>query len=78
MTVYKMALSGNLRTKRCDEDLKKTNDRTWVFLKEQDSIWEKSIKKMGFGALPMLIFGGFRFIPYQYNMIRDWILQSGI
>jgi hypothetical protein len=78
MTVYKMALSGNLRTKRCDEDLKKTNDRTLVFLKEQDSIWENQSKKWDSALLPMLIFGGFRFIPYQYNMIQGLILQSGI
>ncbi|MGK0296410.1 MAG: lycopene beta-cyclase [Ulvibacter sp.] len=75
MTVYKMALSGKFKDKTIlllDEDLKKTNDRTWCFWKEQDSIWEKSISKKWDSAL--FANADFRrdldLSPYQYNMIQ--------
>ncbi|HEY4618589.1 MAG TPA: lycopene cyclase family protein [Flavobacterium sp.] len=75
MTVYKMALSGKFKDKTIlliDEDIKKTNDRTWCFWKENDSVWEKSISKKWNSAL----FANAEFSrdldlqPYQYNMVQ--------
>jgi lycopene beta-cyclase len=75
MTVYKMALSGKFKDKTIlliDENIKQTNDRTWCFWKEQDSIWEKSISKKWDSAL--FANADFRrnldLSPYQYNMIQ--------
>lgn len=75
MTVYKMALSGKFKDKTIlliDEDVKKTNDRTWCFWKENDSVWEKSISKKWNSAL--FANADFRrdldLSPYQYNMVQ--------
>src|SRR3970282_2125251 len=74
-TVYKMALSGKFQDKTIlliDQDIKKTNDRTWCFWKENDSVWEKSISKKWNSAL----FANAEFSrdldlqPYQYNMVQ--------
>jgi lycopene beta-cyclase len=51
MTVIKWRYPENLRTKRFSMLMSlKKRMRTLVFLKEQDSIWEKSISKNEFGA----------------------------
>jgi lycopene beta-cyclase len=75
MTVYKMALSGKFKDKTIlliDENIKQTNDRTWCFWKEQDSIWDKAISKKWDSAL--FANADFRrdldLSPYQYNMVQ--------
>ena len=75
MTVYKMALSGKFKEKTIlliDENIKQTNDRTWCFWKENDSVWEKSISKKWDSAL--FANADFRrdldLLPYQYNMVQ--------
>lgn len=75
MTVYKMALSGKFKDKTIlliDEDIKKTNDRTWCFWQENDSVWEQSISKKWDSAL--FANADFRrnlnLLPYQYNMVQ--------
>lgn len=48
MTVYKMVNSGNFRDKNIlliDENPKKTNDRTWCFWENQETIWNDIISK---------------------------------
>lgn len=76
MTVYKMVLSEKFIGKTIlliDEDLKKTNDRTWCFWQKESSIWESVISKKWDTAL----FANESFkrnldlIPYQYNQIRS-------
>jgi lycopene beta-cyclase len=75
MTVYKMAKSGKFKEKTIlllDENLKKTNDRTWCFWQIEKGDWEQSISKKWNSAL----FANADFKrnldlqPYQYNMIR--------
>lgn len=75
MTVYKMAKSGKFKEKTIlllDENLKKTNDRTWCFWQIEKGDWERSISKKWNSAL----FANADFKrnldlqPYQYNMIR--------
>ena len=75
MTVYKMVQSGKFNDKSIlllDENIKKTNDRTWCFWTKEESIWEKSISKKWDSAL----FANENFKrdldlkPYQYNMVR--------
>jgi lycopene beta-cyclase len=75
MTVYKMIQSGDFSDKSIlliDEDAKKTNDRTWCFWQEEQSIWEQSITKKW--ALALFASEGFsrdlELKPYQYNRIN--------
>ncbi|PAM95812.1 lycopene cyclase [Flavobacterium sp. IR1] len=75
MTVYKMVLSGSFSDRSIlllDEDAKKTNDRTWCFWDQNQSIWNSIVfKKWNFA-----LFGHDNFKqdldlkPYQYNQIR--------
>lgn len=76
MTVYKMVLSEKFIGKTIlliDEDLKKTNDRTWCFWQKEPSIWESVISKKWDTAL----FANESFkrnldlSPYQYNQIHS-------
>lgn len=75
MTVYKMVLSGKFTDKSIlllDQDLKKTNDRTWCFWEKEDTIWNPIISKKWDTAL----FANEDFNrhlalkPYQYNQIK--------
>ncbi|NGY36774.1 lycopene cyclase [Flavobacterium sp. XN-5] len=85
MTVYKMARSGkfkessillldepNTKGEKCEENPKKTNDRTWCFWQKQVGNWEQSVSKRWDSAL----FANADFKrdldlqPYQYNMIQ--------
>lgn len=48
MTVYKMILSGKFSDKSIlllDQDVKKTNDRTWCFWEKEESVWNSVISK---------------------------------
>jgi lycopene beta-cyclase len=74
MTVYKMVLSGNFADKSVlllDQDVKKTNDRTWCFWKKEDSVWSPIVLKKWDSAL----FANENFKrdldlkPYQYHQI---------
>ncbi|WP_264532430.1 lycopene cyclase family protein [Flavobacterium sp. N502540] len=75
MTVYKMVLSGNFADKSLlllDQDVKKTNDRTWCFWEKEDSVWSPIVLKKWDSAL----FANENFKrdldlrPYQYHQIR--------
>lgn len=75
MTVYKMALSGKFTDKTIlllDQDVKKTNDRTWCFWAEDETIWDSVILK----SWDLALFADENFKrdlalkPYQYNQIR--------
>ena len=75
MTVYKMVLSGNFAHKSIlllDQDVKKTNDRTWCFWEKEDSVWSSIVLKKWDSAL----FANENFKrdlnlkPYQYHQIR--------
>ncbi|MWB93706.1 lycopene cyclase [Flavobacterium sp. GA093] len=75
MTVYKMVQSGDFEHKSIlllDENLKKTNDRTWCFWEKNETIWNSIISKKWDWAL----FANENFKrdldlkPYQYNQIR--------
>jgi lycopene beta-cyclase len=75
MTVYKMVVSGKFQNKRIlllDENAKQTNDRTWCFWAEANSIWEPSISKKWNSAL----FANADFElnldlhPYRYSKIQ--------
>jgi len=75
MTVYKMVLSGNFAEKSIlllDENQKKTNDRTWCFWEEEESVWNSVISK----KWDLALFANENFKrdlalkPYQYNQIR--------
>jgi lycopene beta-cyclase len=75
MTVYKMVLSGKFNGKSIlllDHDAKKTNDRTWCFWAEEETVWNSVISKKWDSAL----FANEDFKrklemkPYQYNQIR--------
>ena len=75
MTVYKMILSQKFQTKSIlllDENAKQTNDRTWCFWEQKETIWENSISKKWNSVL----FANADFKrnlelhPYQYNKIQ--------
>jgi lycopene beta-cyclase len=75
MTVYKMMLSGKFKDKTIlllDQDVKKTNDRTWCFWSKDETSWDSVISKKWNSAL----FANENFKrdlalkPYQYNQIR--------
>ena len=75
MTVYKMVLSGKFKEKSIlllDENLKKTNDRTWCFWAKEETAWNSIISKKWDSAL----FANEDFKRdldlkrYQYNQIR--------
>jgi lycopene beta-cyclase len=75
MTIYKMVISGKFTKKSIlllDQDVKKTNDRTWCFWKKEDSIWNPIISKKWDVAL----FANENFkrdlelAPYTYNKIN--------
>jgi len=75
MTVYKMFLSGKFSDKLIlllDHNSKKTNDRTWCFWAEEETVWKSVISKKWNSAL--FANEGFRrnldLKPYQYNQIR--------
>lgn len=75
MTVYKMVLSGNFSDKSIlllDEDAKKTNNRTWCFWDQQESLWNSIIYKKWDSAL--FFNEDFKrdlvLKPYRYNQIR--------
>ena len=75
MTVYKMVLSKKFQTKRIlllDENTKQTNDRTWCFWDQKETVWENSISKK-WGSV---VFANGDFTknldlhPYYYNKIQ--------
>jgi lycopene beta-cyclase len=75
MTVYKMVISGKFTDKSIlllDENVKKTNDRTWCFWAKEDTLWNPVISKKWDSAL----FANENFKrdlnlkPYQYNQIK--------
>lgn len=75
MTVYKMVLSKKFQTKRIlllDENAKQTNDRTWCFWDQKETVWEKSISK----KWDLVVFANADFQldleihPYQYYKIQ--------
>ncbi|PXY40021.1 lycopene cyclase [Flavobacterium cheongpyeongense] len=75
MTVYKMIQSQKFTDKSVlllDENSKKTNDRTWCFWSEKETIWNPVILKKWDSAL--FANEDFRrnlgLEPYQYNQIR--------
>ncbi|MCD0464475.1 lycopene cyclase family protein [Flavobacterium sp. ENC] len=75
MTVYKMAVSGKFSDKTIlllDEDAKKTNDRTWCFWDQEESLWNSIISKKWDSAL--FVNEDFKrdliLKPYRYNQIR--------
>jgi lycopene beta-cyclase len=74
MTIYKMALSRKFTDKTIlllDQDLKKTNDRTWCFWEKTESVWNPVVSKKWDSAL----FANENFKrnldlkPYTYNKI---------
>lgn len=75
MTVYKMAINGNFSSKKIlliDPDTKQSNDRTWCYWSDRESLFDSIIYKSWetavFADAKKLIdlnFGGM-----QYNMIR--------
>jgi len=74
MTIYKMVLSGKFTDKTIlllDQDLKKTNDRTWCFWEKTESVWNPVVSKKWDSAL----FANENFKrnldlkPYAYNKI---------
>ena len=75
MTVYKMILSKKFQTKRIlllDENAKQTNDRTWCFWEQKESLWEPSVSK----KWNSVVFSNSDFTknldlhPYHYNKIQ--------
>ncbi len=75
MTVYKMVLSKKFQTKRIlllDVNAKQTNDRTWCFWDQKETVWENSISKK-WGSV---VFANGDFTknldlhPYHYNKIQ--------
>ena len=75
MTVYKMVLSGKFTEKSIlllDDSQKKSNDRTWCFWAEKETMWNSIVSKKWDSAL----FANEDFKrdlelePYQYNQIR--------
>jgi lycopene beta-cyclase len=74
MTIYEVILSGKFEDKTIllvDEDLKKSNDRTWCFW-DEDALFENIISKKWNTAL--FVDDKFRrelkLDPYQYKMIK--------
>jgi lycopene beta-cyclase len=75
MTVYKMILSQKFQTKSIlllDENAKQTNDRTWCFWAEGNSVWEPTISKKWDSALfaDADFKRNLELHPYQYNKIQ--------
>jgi len=75
MTVYKMVQSGKFTDKSIlllDENSKQTNDRTWCFWSENETIWNPVIsKKWDFALFANENFRrNLELKPYQYNQIR--------
>lgn len=75
MTVYKMILSGKFTDKSIlllDQDVKKTNDRTWCFWEKEESVWNSVISKKW--DLAFFANEDFRrdldLKPYSYNKIN--------
>ncbi|WP_264552950.1 lycopene cyclase family protein [Flavobacterium sp. N2038] len=75
MTVYKMVLSEKFLEKSIlllDQDLKKTNDRTWCFWDKSENSWDSVISK----KWDLALFANNDFNrhltlkPYQYNQIK--------
>ena len=75
MTVYKMILSQKFQTKSIlllDKNAKQTNDRTWCFWEQKETLWENSISKKWNSVL----FANADFKrnlelhPFQYNKIQ--------
>jgi lycopene beta-cyclase len=75
MTVYKMVLSKKFQTKRIlllDVNAKQTNDRTWCFWDQKESLWEPSVSK----KWNSVVFANSDFTknldlhPYHYNKIQ--------
>lgn len=75
MTAYKMILSQKFQTKSIlllDKNAKQTNDRTWCFWEQKETLWENSISKKWNSVL----FANADFKrnlelhPYQYNKIQ--------
>lgn len=75
MTIHKIVISGKFKNKQIlliDEDVKKTNDRTWCFWEKEHGNWEDIIYKSWDEA----IFADVNFKrlldlkPYCYKMIR--------
>ncbi len=75
MTVYKMVLSKKFQTKRIlliDVNAKQTNDRTWCFWDQKESLWEPSVSK----KWNSVVFANPDFklnlelYPYRYNKIQ--------
>ena len=74
MTVYKMILSGKFADKSIlllDKDAKKTNDRTWCFWEEDESVWNPIISKKWNSALFIneKFNRSLAIKPYSYNKI---------
>ncbi|WP_269237872.1 lycopene cyclase family protein [Flavobacterium flavigenum] len=75
MTVYKMVLSGKFSDKSIlllDHNSKKTNDRTWCFWEEEETLWNAVISKKWNSALFANEYfrRNLELKPYQYNQIR--------
>ncbi|SMO63904.1 lycopene beta-cyclase [Flavobacterium nitrogenifigens] len=75
MTVYKMILSGKFSSKTIlllDQDLKKTNDRTWCFWGKEQATWDSIIsKKWDFALFANKKFERHLALkPYKYNKIN--------
>ncbi len=75
MTVYKMMQSNYFLDKTfalIDENVKKTNDRTWCFWSENETQWEKSIsKKWNFAFFASAdLDRNLDLQPYKYNKIN--------
>jgi lycopene beta-cyclase len=75
MTVYKIVLSEKFLEKSIlllDQDLKKTNDRTWCFWDRSENSWDSVISKKWDSAL--FVNNDFNrhltLKPYQYNQIK--------
>ena len=74
MTIYKMVLSGKFTDKTIlllDQDLKKTNDRTWCFWEKTERVWNPVVSK----KWDLALFANEKFKrnldlkPYTYNKI---------
>lgn len=75
MTIYKMVLSGKFSDKSIlllDQDVKKTNDRTWCFWEKEESVWNSVISK----KWDLALFANEDFNrslaikPYSYNKVN--------
>ena len=75
MTVYKMILSEKFSDKSIlllDQNVKKTNDRTWCFWEKEESIWNSLVSKKWDSALfaNESFNRNFTIKPYVYNKIN--------